>query len=51
MDTMAKDFKLPIYLDTSFHEGTHNAHIYGQLFLLIKDGKGLPTISESNERK
>ena len=51
MDTVAKDLKLPIYSDTSYQIGIDNAHTYGELFLLIKDGKGLPTTSKLNERQ
>jgi hypothetical protein len=47
----AKDVKFPIYLDTFDTTGLDGAHIYNELYHLIKDGKGTPNDGGLNERE
>jgi hypothetical protein len=51
MEIVEKDFKSPIYVDTSHQIRIRNTHHYGELFLLIKCGVGIPTTSYLDERK
>jgi len=51
MKIVSKYFKSPIYVDSAHQTRINNAHHYGELFLLIKDGVGFPTTFDLNDRR